>query len=52
MFEANKFLPEKGALEDWLGMLRSSGNYMEQEKSQNKVGQRQREVQVLGKVYS
>lgn len=52
MFESNKFLSEKGALEGWLGMLRSSGNFMEQEGSQNKVGQMQREVEVLGKVYS
>lgn len=35
-----------------LGMLRSSGNSMEQEGSQNKAGQRQRELEVLGKVYS
>ena len=52
MFKSNKFLPEKGALEGWLGILRSSGNFMGQEGSQNKVGQKQRELEVPGKVYS
>lgn len=51
MFKS-KFLPEKGTLEGWVGMMTSSGNSLEQEGSQNKVGQRQRELEVLGKVYS
>lgn len=52
MFESSKSLPEKGALEGCLGMLRSSGSFMEWQGSQNKAGQRQRELEVLGKVYS
>lgn len=52
MFQSNKFLPEKGVLEGWLGILRSSNKFMEQEGPQDKVGQRQRELEVWGKVYS
>lgn len=52
MFELDEFLPGKRTWGGVQGVQRWSGNFTEQEGSQNKEGQRQGEEVVLGKVYS